>query len=70
MISIRDKFLINEGILSWMRNSISNVLGRRQMNKLGKPNETAAEEIAKIRVVQNKIPKPKAVNLGMKPFRK
>jgi len=45
MISIIDKFLINESIFHWARNSITNILGKRQLNRLGRGQLTSDDKI-------------------------
>ena len=70
MIPIANRFLINEEISHWSKNSISNVLGQRQLNKTGRPDPTATEKVENVRAAQSNVPPPKPVNLGMKPFKR
>ena len=70
MISLADKFLIDEGFFSWTRNSISNVLGRRQLNKTAGRPETATEKVGQLKAEQKPVPTPKEpVKLGFKSLR-
>jgi len=68
MIPVAKLFLLDEGILDWMKNSISNVLGRRQLNKAARPAVTATEKVGKVRAAQENIPLPAPkvpVKMGM-----
>lgn len=70
MIPIADKFLINEGIFSWAKTSISNLLGKRAFNKPVKTQLTANDKIENSEKLQKRLtPKPirpEPVKLGFK----
>jgi len=72
MISIIDKFLINESIFHWARNSITNILGKRQLNRLGRGQLTSDDKIENSEKIQRRLtPKPNKSDkdLGFKSIR-
>lgn len=73
MIPIGYKLLINEGFLDWAKNSISNVLGKRMLNKPLRSQITSNEKIQNTEAIQQRLtPKPaprEPVNLGFKKFK-
>jgi len=74
MIPISDKFIINEGFLDWMKNSISNILGRRMLNKPLKSQITSNEKIQNTEQISKRLTpkpslkKPTPTGLGFKKF--
>jgi len=60
MIPVADKFLIHEGVFNWARNSISNLLGRRALNKQVRPQLTANDKIENSDRIQRRLtPRPR-----------
>ena len=63
---------IAEMFPNWMKNSIGNVLGKRQLNRPTKPPETAIEKVNNVKAAQESVPLPppkEPVKMGFKGLR-
>lgn len=68
MVPISDKFVIvDEGLYDWAKNSISHLLGKRSLNRIGRGILTPEEKIENTGNIQRRLtPKPvKSEPFGM-----
>ncbi len=69
MLSISQLFL-TEGILDRFRNSVSNILGRRQQNRVIPPQSVSVNKIVQgLESSKKRVVTPKPDTLGFKPPR-
>ncbi len=70
MLSISNEFFISEGLFNWAKSSISNLLGRRPLNKIIRSQLTPVDKIVSSERSHRRLtPRPKKVELGFKAIR-